>query len=431
MTAAVEGGRVGASTEAPRFLLLSALALFVLTQVFAGVYRWSLDSIGLSALTYAPTALLLASVGAVVTTRLRRGQVPARGLLLCLLLCVGVLVGALSVAPKQAVFGLWILIPLVFGYACLRRDWLDAPICRAVAVPVLLLACAGVIFDQWLDYPWTGASFELGGKSIAASREWHISERPRLAGFSRSSFDAAAHVAVFAVLAAVHTAGRMRRACLWALAVYAIYCTTSRGILLALMVVMALVEAPAGLRRTAALLATLGGLSFALVPPTLAAMFDLSQTARLQMRSSHGSFLDRMSEMWPSAYELLWSGPVPILGRGIGGIGAAQGLFEPDAFNAGDNLFVYALVMFGLLALPLALALAKAALRAAHRADEGRAALTVACLHLLVLWYGAVSNIVENPLPAAILGLLLASAFSQRHTEHSTGETPHHATEIA
>lgn len=424
-------GRVEASTPAPTLLQLPALLLFVLTQVFAGVYRWSLDGVGLSALTYAPTALLLASVGAVATARLRRGQVPARGLLLCLLLCLGVLVGALSVAPKQAVFGVWILIPLVFGYACLRRDWLEAPACRAVAVPVLLLACAGVILDQWLDYPWTGASFELGGKSIAASREWHISERPRLAGFSRSSFDAAAHIAVFAVLAAVHTARRLRRACLWALAVYAIHCTTSRGILLALLVTMAVIEAPAALRRAAALLATLGGLLFALVPPTLAAVFDLSQTARLQMRSSHGSFLDRMSEMWPSAYELLWSSPVPVLGRGIGGIGAAQGLFEPDAFNAGDNLFVYMLVVFGLLAVPLIVALARAALRAARGADQGRAALTAACLHLLVLWYGAVSNIVENPLPAAILGLLLASALAHRRAVHSTGERPHHATETA
>lgn len=403
-----------APRDLPAFMLASALLVFIATQVCAGVLRWSLDAVGLSVLTYAPTALLLACIAGVAAAHGLRGMIPIRGLLLGLLLCLGVLIALFSVPAKQAVFGLWILTPLMFGYACARPEWLTSPACRTVALSALLVAGVGVVFDQWLDYPWTGSSFELGGKSIAGSREWHIGERPRLAGLSRSSFDAAAHIAVFAVVAAIHTRTRLSRACIWALAVYAIHCTTSRGILLALAVAVAVIEAPQVLRRMTTVLATLGGLAFAVLPPVIAATVDLSQVARLQLRSSHGSFLDRMSEMWPSAYALLWSSPAPALGRGIGGIGAAQNLFEPDAFNAGDNLFVYGLVVFGLLALPIFLALARAAMSAALRIDHTPTAPMIPCLYLLVVWYGAVSNIVENPLPAAILGLLLACALQYR-----------------
>lgn len=118
--------------------------------------------------------------------------------------------------------------------------------------------------------------------------------------------------------------------------------------------------------------------------------------------------------MWPDALQLLLESPLPVLGRGLGGIGAAQTLFEPSRFNAADNLFVYQLVTLGGMALPLFAIAAHGAWRIANadtRAAAWHNAAALRAFALIVLWYGAVSNIVENPMLAMLYGLLLAKSF--------------------
>jgi hypothetical protein len=313
---------------------------------------------------------------------------------------------------------------VLFGHAATGGMDLSGRGIRIVAFLAMAVAAFGVIGNAYLDYPWVGANFELGGKDIAGSREWHIGEQRRLAGFARSSFDCAGQIAVFSVIVNASMRSRALRWLTWGLAIVAIDYTTSRGVLLALLAAMAVIEAPAAVRRLAA--AGVLGLGLALItlPPLLAWTDDYSQAARLQMKAVYGSYLDRMSFMWPGALDLLASSPVPLLGRGLGGIGAAQTLFEPAAFNAADNLFVYQFVTLGALALPIIAVFAIGALR--HAFADGDAARTRFGLWLVVIWYGSVGNIVEHPILAMTYGLLLHAALEaiKPRPAHPRGTTP-------
>lgn len=394
-----------------RRVALAILLVFVFSQVLSGVLRWTLGSIGLQALIYAPAVLLWMDIARIGLRSFGRGEMSMAALWLCLILLLAMLVGMLSLPTKQVVFGAWILAPLLFGYAATSGIKLSAPGMRIAALGALVIAAVGVIGNAYLEYPWVGANFELGGKEIAGSREWHIGEQRRLAGFARSSFDCAGQIAVFAVVVNAAMRSRFARWLVWGLTLVAIGYTTARGVLLAVLAAMVVIEAPAALRRLAA--AGMLGLGLALIvlPPLLAWTGDYSQVARLQMKAVYGSYLDRMSSMWPEALALLANSPVPPLGRGLGGIGAAQTLFEPDAFNAADNVLVYQFVTLGALALPIIATFFIGALRHVSASDAD--ARTRFGLYVIVIWYGSVGNIVEHPLLALSYGLLLYASFAK------------------
>lgn len=405
-------------------ITLAIVLLFVASQVLSGVLRWALGSVGLAPLVYVPALLLWLEVARIALGRIAAGRLSMSALWLCLVLVLAILVGLLSLPAKQVLFGTWILAPVLFGHAAIGNMDLSGRGIRIAAFLAMAVAAFGVIGNAYLDYPWVGANFELGGKDIAGSREWHIGEQRRLAGFARSSFDCAGQIAVFAVIVNASMRSRLLRWLVWGLAIVAIDYTTSRGVLLALLAAMTVIEAPAALRRVAAAGALGIGLALIALPPLLAWTGDYSQVARLQMKAVYGSYLDRMSFMWPGALDLLAGSPMPLLGRGLGGIGAAQTLFEPDAFNAADNLFVYQFVTLGALALPIIAVFAIGALR--HAFADGDAARTRSGLWLVVIWYGSVGNIVEHPILAMTYGLLLHAAFEaiKPRPAHPRGTTP-------
>lgn len=391
---------------APHLILL----VFIVSQVTAGVLRWALGLYGLQALIYVPTLLLWAQIVGVILRSLHDAALSRSSLLLSCLLCTSVLVGALSLPLKQVLFGAWVLTPLLYGYAAASLLKFDHTSYRLAALAVLVIASVGIIVNAYTSYPWVGANFQLAGKEIAGTREWHIGERQRLAGLSRSSFDAAGQIAVFAAMFVVNEKRLWLRGAVWVLAASAVMLSTARGIMLAMLVTIVMVECEhLRLRFATRALTAVGGLWISL-PPLIGWSIDLSQTARLQMRAAWGSYLDRMSNMWPEALQLLLDSPCALLGRGIGGIGAAQTMFEPDRVNAADNLFVYQLVVLGAMALPLLAIVAYGTWRTASGSDAAHGPFRA--FGLIVLWYGAVSNIVEHPVLAMLYGLLLQRSFA-------------------
>lgn len=388
----------------------TVLALFVATQVCAGVLRWILGKVGLAAAIYLPTVLLWVAVAAVAWRHLRRNDLSMGAIALGALLLLGVLVGALSLPMQQVAFGAWVLTPAICGYALGGRIDPAQPWARIFVALALIVACIGVFGDDAMRYPWIGANFELAGKEITGSRDWNIGEHRRLAGFSRSSFDAAGQIAVFAVVVNAHLRGRALRTLVWALSIAGVACTTARGVLVAMFVAMLVIESPNALRMFALRAFTAIGVLWMTLPPLLAWTVDFSQAARLQLKTSYGSYLDRMANMWPQALDLLTHAPAPPLGRGIGGIGAAQTLYEPDRFNAADNLLVYQGVALGVLALPPIFFLLVGLLRRAFHATP--ASLAMCTLALIVVWYGAVSNILEHPILALVFGVQLNLALA-------------------
>jgi hypothetical protein len=120
------------------------------------------------------------------------------------------------------------------------------------------------------------------------------------------------------------------------------------------------------------------------------------------------SLLDRALNMWPGAFALIASDHAPyqwILGRGLGGIGSAQGIFEPLATNAADNLFVFLYVTFGLASVCLLVPMLAR--------FRGQFAVDPPAFRLLfgiaagVLILGIASNVLESVVPAIALGMLV------------------------
>lgn len=426
MTAIATSARSALPTPAHRTAVATSraewiLLLFIATQVCAGVLRWLLGKTGLAAAIYLPTALLWAHIAWIALHHALRNDLSMSALALGGTLLLAAFTGFLSLPLKQVIFGLWVLTPLVYGYAIGTRIDFARPALSAAAAVLLAIAVAGVLFDQYFDCPWVGANFELAGKEISGSRDWYISGHRRLAGFARSSFDAAGQITVFAVVVNAGLRSRMLRWLVWALALVGVGYTTARGVLLAMFVAILVIEAPRALRGLVARTTTAVGFGWISLPPLLAWTVDFSQMARLQLGSSYGSYLDRMSGMWPEAFRLLTDAPLPPLGRGIGGIGAAQPLFEPGRFNAADNLLVYQGVVLGAMSLPIIAVFLLSAWQRAVRVGTGDIATGALCL--IVLWYGAVSNIVEHPVLAIVYGAMISLGFATLMPVHHSRRT--------
>ena len=65
------------------------------------------------------------------------------------------------------------------------------------------------------------------------------------------------------------------------------------------------------------------------------------------------SFEDRLTWAWPDGFNLVIQHGSTILGRGIGGIGAAQKYYEPELYAFADNLYLYIYGALGVLVLPI------------------------------------------------------------------------------
>jgi hypothetical protein len=109
--------------------------------------------------------------------------------------------------------------------------------------------------------------------------------------------------------------------------------------------------------------------------------------------------------MWPRALELATEHGLPLLGRGLGGIGVPVSIFEPVLANAGDNVFVYCYVLVGVFSIPIfMLGIATLLKLAGTNAREDLQDMLL--LAVIINWYGGVSNILEHAVLALAMGVV-------------------------
>ena len=391
-----------------RSICIATVLLFMVMQLMGGVVRWVLDLTGLAPLTYVPNLLMMVCITMTVGFQLVHRQLGAGAVLVVALVGLTLSVGFVTTGrPAQAAFGLWVLLPFFFGLCCAPALMLHQRGKVAALAAFFILAALGVVLHKFLEYPWVGVAYQVGGVELEGAREWTTSGgAQRLSGFARSSFDVAGQLVVVAGLLSLRTHSFGWRLLLWALCTAAVSLSTSKGILLALL--MTFIASEALIRRNIAVMvgSFLVGIAWLFVPPILGWTLDWSQEARTDLNNPlYGSFIDRMNDMWPRALALAHEHGIAMLGRGMGGIGVPQGIFEPDLVNAGDNLFVYVYVLLGVLSLPLF--------------TVGFVQLIKTCWHLqrldiremlvlavIVNWYGGVSNILEHAVLALALGIV-------------------------
>jgi len=398
----------------------------VYNDIFGAVIRFVAVGAGAPWLSFAPMLFAVAVViGSLCVTRLPRGVWLTLGLFAsyayytCL---IGGARGSLLTQLSSVGFSLYTWTPFFLGLVLvsLRSEGLFA----RGALLWWSLAVAGVLLNTFVKFPWMGATFEVLGQEAQVARDWTTNGIERLAGFSRASFTAANEIALFSmVLAARARLHGALKVLIWAVSVLAIALTTSKTPLSILVVVplalLSLRGAKAFASRPALpfyvamlVLLALGAMMVAL--PCASSTQDLlSSTSGDDLGFlTLSSMLDRAGMMWPAAFDLIASDNNPlewILGRGLGGIGAAQAIFEPLKVNSADNLFVFLYVTFGLGA-----ALFGAAIVAGFKkyyVNEPETFITLFALAASVLTLGIATNVIESVIPALVTGMLVAKSF--------------------
>jgi hypothetical protein len=386
-----------------------SLGLFLVMQVSGGVVRWVLDRIGASVLTYVPNVLMILCVASFASYKILNQRFSQSSFFFILLVGLSLLIGYWNTHNLvQVVFGLWVLVPFLFGITChpLVLPSSSAQL-KWFLLPLFCIAAGGVIANSVLEYPWVGVSYQVGGVEIEGAREWQTSGgAARLSGLARSSFDVAGQVVVFAGVLSMFFNRWWQRIFIWILCGGAVFLSTSKGILLALLMTIIASEAQNSRNGQILRLAIIGGIFWLFVPPLMGWTMDWQELARTDINNPlYGSFLDRMNDMWPKALDLATTHGLPPFGRGLGGIGVPLSIYEPELSNAGDNIFVYMFALIGIIAIPLFVMGFLGLIRMCQFLDD-QAIRTTLVLAVIIIWYGGVGNILEHAILALALGFV-------------------------
>ncbi len=387
-------------------LVLAAGLAFLVATVCTGPYRWGLTLAHLAPLIYIPNGLLLVAIAWQMVFDWRRSASPM--LLLGVVIPLGAcVIGLQFQSPAQVAMGVYSLLPFWYALACGVVLLEHRATINRIVPTLWIVAVAGVLINAAITYPWEGFGYSVGDLDIEGSREWTAyGGAKRLAGISRSSFDAAVQIQLLGILFALTTRHRWFAAIISVVTAVAVYLTTTKGVLLVFVVVTPLILMrgllPESLLRGLPLLFGFIGLAL----PMSSLMFEFRQDGSdAAMADLAFSFYDRLNSMWPDAWRLLHDHGHWLLGRGFGGIGTAQTYFEPEFFDAGDNLFMYWFVIFGWLGLPAFLMLLLRTLTLRPNRDANQ--FLIYCLLLATVVYGLTTNIVENATFAMACGIVV------------------------
>ena len=392
------------------------LCVYLSTLVLEGPLRYGLLAVG------APNALYLRDVIALGTL----GYLLARSVVVDrwldpLLIWSAVIFGLHAaialmrgLAVFQVLFGLKILMLVAYGMAMWR---LVQPRFRSV-LTVAAVAYAMTLFGVGLNFflgkmPWEGLEYQNAFATVTTTREWSSQglEMERIPGFARASYSAALILGITGALTMVWLVRRSHRAWLAVLTLLGIAATTTKGMLLAFVVVGAVLLIGPG-RRGAPLRQRMVAVMCALtlVLPLLVLLLNLYGSAPDDLPLVLMSAWARFSYVWPEALELLPDGVAAVLGAGVGGIGTPQ-LYghAPEQYVSPDNLVIFAVVTFGVLGVLYYLLPATAAPRVLER-ESDRVGESYAALVLLGYGYGIANNPVQDSFFAIALGCCLGAA---------------------
>ncbi len=334
-------------------------------------------------------------------------------------------------------FALYTWTPFFLGLilASTRRE---ESLCRQ-ARAAWFLAVIGVLMNRFVVFPWTGATIEILGQTTEVARDWSTRGVPRLAGFSRGSVFTANDIAVFGTLFFLSLRGQpLTRLVVWLTSIVAVALTTSKTPLVVIVAVPVMILLCCGsvnkpLLRAVGYYSGLGVVAGLL---TLTVALPLASSTETVLDSAPAASMDvgfltlsSMSErariMWPGAFALPALDAAPIewfLGRGIGGIGAAQGIFEPHHVNSADNLFVFLYLTFGIGVVFFAVMLFLGMRR--YYVWEPNTFELWLSLSAIVAILAIATNVVESAVPSLLIGLLAGKGFAPTLSRSTSALAP-------
>lgn len=405
---------------------------FFLCEVFAGALRYYTFSAGTPWVGYAPRLILVLGVLCLVGSQVVRGRMSIPVIVGIFLLGLGVTTGSIFVKTfNQIAFGAWVSVPWLYGLATYDYFLSRISVSKGIRSFLLVLwasAVIGIAGNVWVDYPWVGAGFELGGVQVEASRRWYTGgiSLLRLPGFARASFEAASQVLLLGLVLVFLVRDRLFKGIIWLGTGLCIALTTSKTPM-AIWIAFSLLFCLAffvSLKEIAPwLVLTLGVLVICLPFWTVLGewrSYFVGSDPLLTLVV--GSFGERFNRVWPDSLRIVLESGSPLLGRGLGGIGVAQERFELELFSPGDNMAVYLFSVWGVVGLVI-LVFYVYSVFVIKRMPGARIILS---LMLAVLMEGITVNVLESAFFSYVFGVTCGVALSgvyriSRRREHEVG----------
>lgn len=380
-------------------------AMVLCFDMLAGPLRFYLSRLGLESIIYLPkgACLLFVLRELARTTVHRTSFIAVAGILLYS--AVGLFHQA-GIASQ--IFTLLMFAPFLFGVCAggyLRER--EEAFVRLLAV-VFVTTALGVFLDLYVDFPWKGFAYSIGGTDIEGTRDWTTMGFERVAGFARMSTAAAFYLVCSGLFLYSYSRSTLMKYLVLLLAFPAVLATTNKagvgGLLLGFTAIL-LCRFPKVQKILVVVLALAGML---LPVSTLLRSYDIDLTDPLSLLLL-ASFDDRLINTWPGFFAAVSRFGNPVTGVGFGGVGSAikyfsRGNRETMAFA--DNFSLYLYGCFGLLAVFLFLYLAKVTLTLFR--SEDRLSSSMAAGMVALLGASLTTDVIEAQVFAIMLGIAVA-----------------------
>lgn len=378
--------------------------IFLLFRTLDAPIRYSLYKLGLTPLSFLPNTLILLVIVLYLFKAILNLRINRSVLFVVVIFCYSVISSYIFIGNiQQTLLGLYGILPFFFGVVSsnifvdnFNRFKLFIVICWCISV-------VGIFLSVFITFPWVGFSYERLGVDVEGTREWASFGIPRVAGFSRSSFEAAIFVLIFMMMQLVLTKHKLIRFITLFVSGIVIISTTTKGIIAAYFI-LTLYILTRSYRALWVLLSILMlAIMIALPVSTLFVHYNLS-LSDVFIKFLLASFEDRLLNTWPIGFDLLTKHGSYLLGRGFGGIGGAQQFFEKSIYSAADNLFLYLYVSFGVGSFFVLFHFLKRTVVLA-RADDTPLNVFFFLLSLSVITFGMTANVIESPLYGYLIGM--------------------------
>lgn len=393
------------------FLLI---IVFLTFRVLDAPIRYYLMKLSLTPITLVPNILIICFLTISLLKLILTLQVDRKILLIALFFVYAAIIGVIFIGNfKQITYAFYVLLPLFWGMRSSRTFTDNFFKIKHLITILWALSVLGVFLSVYYQFPWTDMTYDRFGTEVEGSREWAIQGFSRYAGFSRVSFEAASVIMILCLMLIVWHNNIVIKLIIWILSGFAIALTTTKGMIGTYLIVIFSLFIWNWRKLRVAL--TVAIVLFVTILPlsTKFITYNLGINDFI-LRIIFLSFEDRLLNTWPEALLLLEKHGSFLLGRGMGGIGGPQTIFEPIIKNPADNLFLYLFVIFGFSAFIIIYHILQKTI-ALINSDNNALNSFYFLFWLTVFTFGLTANTIEAPLFGFLIGTALLYKPNQQY----------------
>lgn len=400
-------------------LALSILMLVLYSDMLAGPLRYYLSRIGMDAIAYLPKVASLFFV----VFEIYRNRICKPLFYIALLLAVFSIIGLINQCSILSIgFSLFLISPFLFGISVTRYVDVNERLFIIILSSVFIVTAFGVFLDFFVNFPWSGFTYNVGGTEIEGTREWTTKGLERCAGFARMSTSAAFYLVGSSLLLFKYEKDLWLKFLILLIAFPAILLTTSKagilGFVLGISSILITKHANILILKLFVFFLVSIILYFPISTLILNYKIDLTDPISLLL---FASFEDRLLSTWPNFFSGVAKFGNSITGVGFGGVGSAIKYFargSRDSLQVADNFPLYLYGCFGVLAVVLVIYLVKITLKLF--ASQNRLNIALAVVMVAMLTASLTTDIIEAQAYAIMLGIAIAKSAQLTSYENIT-----------